>query len=303
MDAKFAALSSKRSSDRPAVVRKNASLAPIQKRTLLINQRTSIIPSDTQKRNALVVAIFSTWILSITNEQHFLVWVEIRVLDPADFLLPHRRCYSKSDDASHWYLLTGIRVEASQKAIKFALCRTAIAFVSLSNKAEPTEGNTSEVSWLDSDDHTVDGSGMCQDRFHIAETHPQSDGTGTFGCALLPKLDQSLAIEFRQTQGSQTAFKERQACRFRPTYLLTDLAEIIAMKSNEITKGLRFVSAPRENGFAAIDAALDFERPFFSIFRRRKLSLTYFPLRRTCTRHEPDGSLVNVAISCALRVH
>src|SRR3546814_8200814 len=36
--------------------------------------------------------------------------------------------------------------------------------------------------------------------------------------------------------------------------------------------------------------------------RRRKVSLAYECLRRTCTRQWPDLSLVKVAISCALRV-
>src|SRR3546814_4725398 len=36
--------------------------------------------------------------------------------------------------------------------------------------------------------------------------------------------------------------------------------------------------------------------------RRRKVSLAYDCLRRTCTRQWPDLSLVKVAISCALRV-
>jgi len=37
--------------------------------------------------------------------------------------------------------------------------------------------------------------------------------------------------------------------------------------------------------------------------RRRNVSLTYFPFRRTWTRHEPDLSLLKVATACALRVH
>src|SRR5208282_3650836 len=37
-------------------------------------------------------------------------------------------------------------------------------------------------------------------------------------------------------------------------------------------------------------------------FRRRNVSLTYFPFRRTWTRQEPEFSFVIVAKACALRV-
>ena len=38
-------------------------------------------------------------------------------------------------------------------------------------------------------------------------------------------------------------------------------------------------------------------------FRRKNVSLTYFPFRRTWARHDPELSLENVAKTCALRVH
>jgi hypothetical protein len=72
------------------------------------------------------------------------------------------------------------------------------------------------------------------------------------------------------------------------------------MKPDQIAKSPHFTAGDRR--FAPIDAALGFECHSSASLRRRNVLLTYFPFRRTSTRHEPDLSLVKVAMACALRV-
>ena len=51
----------------------------------------------------------------------------------------------------------------------------------------------------------------------------------------------------------------------------------------------------RDGRFAAIYAPFDLKRPFLGSLRRRNVSLTYCPFRRTWARQDPELSLVNVA--------
>jgi hypothetical protein len=53
-----------------------------------------------QQWDALIVSIFSSWILSIPYEQHLIVVIDIRPLNSANFILTHSGRYRKTDDAA-----------------------------------------------------------------------------------------------------------------------------------------------------------------------------------------------------------
>ena len=113
------------------------------------------------------------------------------------------------------------------------------------------------------------------------------------------KLDEPPAIEFRDPQPPQSVFKKGEAHPFGTTNAFADPSQAFAMQLDQIAECFRVAGASRDCGFAAIDTPLD---PSASL-RRRNVSLTYFPFRRTWARLDPELSLENVAKTCALRVH
>ena len=98
-------------------------------------------------------------------------------------------------------------------------------------------------------------------------------------------------------------FKKGEAHPFGTTNAFADPLQVFAMQLDQIAECFRVAGASRDCGFAAIDAPLDLKRPFLASFRRKNVSLTYFPFRRTWARQDPELSLENVAKTCALRVH
>jgi len=111
----------------------------------------------------------------------------------------------------------------------------------------------------------------------------------------------TVAVKFRKPEPPESLLQESEARGLGAPNALTDLLKVIAMQPNEIAKCPRLAAADR--WLASVDAPLGFQRPFLRVLRRRKVLLTYFPFRRTWTRHDPDLSLVKVATACALRVH
>jgi hypothetical protein len=63
------------------------------------------------------------------------------------------------------------------------------------------------------------------------------------------------------------------------------------MQLDQVAERFCVSGGSRDGRFTAIDAPFDLKR----LFRRRNVSLTYFPFRRTWARQDPELSLVNVA--------
>jgi hypothetical protein len=77
--------------------------------------------------------------------------------------------------------------------------------------------------------------------------------------------------------------------------VLPDLVQVLAMERDEIAEELEVARLACRCRFLAIDPP-SISMPHSSAsFRRRNVSLTYFPFRRTWTLQEPDFSLVIVA--------
>ncbi len=162
-----------------------------------------------------------------------------------------------------------IRIECRDEPVELILRWSPVSFVALSDKAESCERDASEVYVLRRNNDPVNGRGVAQDRLDVSEINSQGNGTGALSCAFLSELNETFAIEFRKSQSSKPTFEEGETRGFGAPDALADLLEVSAMKPDEIPECL----------------------------------LTYFPFRRTWTRHNPDLSLVKVATACALRVH
>jgi hypothetical protein len=86
--------------------------------------------------------------------------------------------------------------------------------------------------------------------------------------------------------------QEDEAGSFGTTDVLADLLQVLTMKRNEITEELDVAGFVRRCRFLAIDPPLDIDAPFVGVLRRRNVSLTYFPFRRSWALEKPDFSLV-----------
>jgi hypothetical protein len=76
----------------------------------------------------------------------------------ANFVFPHRCCYSEANYPGHWYHLSRLVLEISDQIIQLFLRRTPIALPCLANKAEPRKRHTSEPNFFGLDFDTVNSS-------------------------------------------------------------------------------------------------------------------------------------------------
>lgn len=140
----------------------------------------------------------------------------------------------------------------------------------------------------------MDGGGVRKNRLDVSEIPAQSDGARPFASTVPAKLNETLTIDFRNFAASEADLQKTKASRFRSPDRLSDFVKVRNVKANEIAERFGVASGLPCRRLAAVDPTFDVERPFFNAAAT---------LRRICTLKEPDLSFVNVAISCALRVH
>ena len=150
-----------------------------------------------EKRNALIVSVFSARVLAVADEQHLVLGVEICPFDPADLFLTHRRGYDESYNSTQRNLLPRIGLECRNEAVKLILGGAAVAFVTLPNEPEPRESDAGKDDRLHRQNHSMNSCRVGEDRFDVSEVNCQSDGTGTLSGAFLAKLYQPVTAEFR----------------------------------------------------------------------------------------------------------
>jgi len=73
----------------------------------------------------------------------------------------------------------------------------------------------------------------------------QSDGAALSG-AFLTKLNESLTVEFRQTQPPQLPLKKSEARRVGPSNTFADFLGVLSVEANQIPKGLSVSGAPHD---------------------------------------------------------
>ena len=134
--------------------------------------------------------------------------------------------------------------------------------------------------------------GVRQNRLDISKIDADRHRAGPLQRALFSEFDQSLSIKLWKTKMPKSFVQEDEAGSFGTTDVLADLCQILTMKRNEITEELDVAGFVRRCRFLAIDPPLDIDLPSSASFRRRNVSLTYFPFRRTWALQDPDFSLV-----------
>jgi hypothetical protein len=143
---------------------------------------------------------------------------------------------------------------------------------------------------------------MRQNCLDISEVNARSDWACPLARTRFSKLNDAPAIEFRNPEASQSVFEKGEPRRFGSSDAFSDLLEVVAMQLNQVADCFCVARPLRHGGFAAVDTALGLEPHSSASLRRRNVSLTYFPFRRTWARREPDLSFAKVAKTCALPV-
>jgi hypothetical protein len=115
-------------------------------------------------------------------------------------------------------------------------------------------------------------------------------------------LDEPSAIEFRDPQPAQSVLEKSEARGLRSsdgfaTSRRSSRCSLIKSPNVFASRELRARAGSPRSMRRSISSAHS-----SASFRRRNVSLTYFPFRRTWARQDPDLSFVNVAKACALRV-
>ena len=94
------------------------------------------------------VALLLSWILPISNEEHSAAGVEVAPFNSCNFVLPHCRRDSKSDDTTNGNLLPNVCFQCQDNAIKFVLRGAAVTLIAFSDEPETPKSNPGEIDWL-----------------------------------------------------------------------------------------------------------------------------------------------------------
>jgi hypothetical protein len=137
------ALATEGRTDRPGIVWKNSPEAVPSMIALRLDDHACVIPADIEEGNALIVSALATRVFAIPNEEHPAVGVEIRPFDATYLFLTHCCRNREPDDAAQRDLLSRIGLECGYEPVELVLCGAEISFGSLSDEAEPSQGNSS----------------------------------------------------------------------------------------------------------------------------------------------------------------
>ncbi|KJC55868.1 hypothetical protein UP10_36220 [Bradyrhizobium sp. LTSPM299] len=108
----------------------------------------------------MIVTFLLPRVLAISNEKHLTFRIKVTPLDAGNFVLPHCRCDSKSNDPANRNLLPNIGFETRNNSIELVLCWAPVALVALTDKAKTSESNTREIDWFDRDGHAMHSGGV-----------------------------------------------------------------------------------------------------------------------------------------------
>ncbi|MBD3844453.1 hypothetical protein IED13_01985 [Bosea sp. SSUT16] len=192
--------------------------------------------------------------------------------------------------------MAGIAVEVRDQPVEFLLRWAAVALLVFANELKPLQSDAGEVNRLDLYGQTVHGGRVRQNELDHPDIDAKGDRTCALRCPVATEANEPLAIEGRHIALSELPLQQFKCGRLGSQRSLADVAHVVDMKIDEFPNVFRramrdsFGASPRSTWRSASMA----QRRASS--RRRKVSLTQRPLRRTWTRQDPKESFVKVAI-------
>jgi hypothetical protein len=105
---------------------------------------------------------------------------------------------------------------------------------SLSQRDQAAQRNAHQNDGLDRKYNAVYGRRVRQNGLDISEIDSDRDGTGAFPRLLLPELDETPAIKFRDSQPPQSVLKRGQARRFGSSNTFAYLLQVFTAQLNQI---------------------------------------------------------------------
>ena len=207
------------------------------------------------------------------------------------------RSDSEADDPPDWNFLIGIELETCDQTAS-AVCHARCLYrrdQGARAQFAPGRSARSKAPRHERRPRAIDG-------LNISQINPDGDRACTLARPFFSKLDEPPAIEFWDPQPLQSVFKKGEAHPFGTTNAFADPLQVFAMQLDQIAECFRVAGASRDCGFPRSMRRSTSSAHSSASFRRKNVSLTYFPFRRTWARQDSELSLENVAKTCALRV-
>lgn len=93
----------------------------------------------------MVITSFFPRIFTVADHQHTPPYVQIIPINPTNFVETERGRDGKLYDAGHWHRQTCVIIKATEKAVEFSRCRSAISLNALTDQTEPLERHAGEI--------------------------------------------------------------------------------------------------------------------------------------------------------------
>ena len=277
-NSQFFALPSESGAHGSAAVRKYSPDGRLRQSALLVDDCAGVVAARIKEGDALIVAIFPSWILAVANEHHPASRIEIRPFDPADLILTHGRRDGEPYDPANGDLLSGIRFERRDEAVKFVLRRPAVSLFAPTDEPKPRKGDPCQHDWLHRQDDPMNRRRVREDCLDVSEVYSQRHGAGAFAGALLAELDQSLSTKFCKAKPAEPSLKKNQAGGLRPTDAFANFLKVVPMEADKVAKAFCVAAGPSDRRLPTINAAFNFKRPHLGVFATQKRFVYILPL-------------------------
>jgi hypothetical protein len=149
----------------------------------------------------------------------------------------------------------------------------------------------------------VNRSSVSQDEANGPNVDPQRDGSGTSIGPCATELDQLVSVEGVDPKVPKLALQHIQSRGLRPPWWFADCHHVFDVELNQFSELRQPGNPGTDRRFIAVDRKLRYTGPAQRLIPTQEgLSDVSRPFRRTCARHEPEGSFAMVGIPCAIRV-
>lgn len=195
IDLQLSTLPTEGRPDGPPIIREYTSSITHGKVLLFLNDCPSVISTNIQQWNGLVVSVLPSRILAVPYQEHLFVAIDIRPLNATDLILSHRCCYCEADNTPKRDLLPWIPFECCNEAVEVILRWPPVSLVALSDETKSRKCDAGEANAFRRSTDPMNGCGVAQDCLNISEINSQSDRTGALSSALLSELNEAFTIE------------------------------------------------------------------------------------------------------------
>src|SRR6185437_11196302 len=154
-----------------------------------------VVAANGEKRYALIISLFVSWVLAIADCEHLCARVEIVPRYTEDLFLAHCCRDRELDHAAHGNNAPVISIKMREQLVQLVFGGTPVALISFADQTKLFERRTRQLHLLDRNFDAVNGCCVADHKFNCTEIDTQGDGPCSFFRAVATKSDQSLTIK------------------------------------------------------------------------------------------------------------